>query len=486
MKLMRVRFAPSPTGFLHIGGARTAIFNYLLAKHNEGKFLLRIEDTDQARSKPEYEEEILEALKWLGLDWDEEPLHQSTRRSFHREAVDELIERGAAYRCFVPPEKAQNMKEAAMKRGEQVAFRSPDRYLTPAESEERMINGEPFAVRFMVPDEPVVYRDGVHGKVEVSPDTIEDFIIMRRDTNPTYQIAVVADDYEMGITHVIRGDDHISNTPKQILIYNALGWTPPEFAHVPLIHGQDKKRLSKRHGATAITDFREKGYLPESILSYLALLGWYPGEDKEIITREELIEKFTVEGINNHSAIFDEQKLEWMNGQFISLLPDDYLIKQLQPYLAEKILNGELPQGCGPMLPKAVSILKTRCRFPKDVIDRGDYFFKDPETILDAKAAKKRLKDPKTPEYVEELANRYEALDVFDVNTSDQVLREYAEENEIGAGKLIHPTRLAVSGQAAGPGLFELLEGLGQETVVRRLRWLAGFMREKGTPPQLD
>ncbi|HEB84536.1 MAG TPA: glutamate--tRNA ligase [Bacteroidetes bacterium] len=482
MKPVRVRFAPSPTGYLHIGGARTAIFNWLLARHFGGSFLLRIEDTDRERSKAEYEEDILDALRWLGLEWDEEPLRQSTRRSYHREVVEELIERGAAYRDFLPPGETDRLKKEAQSGGRRIAFRGPDRDLDPAESLRRAEAGEPFAVRMKVPDHAVSYVDGVHGGVRVEPDAIDDFVLMRRDGTPTYMVAVVADDFEMGITHVIRGDDHISNTPKQILLYTALGWTPPAFAHVPLILGPDKKRLSKRHGATALTEYRRRGYLPEAMLSYLALLGWSPGDDRELLSREELIEAFSIEGINNRSAVFDERKLEWMNGQFLSLLPDEEIIRVLRQPVADRVAAGILPHGSGLHLPTAVRLLKTRSRFPLEILERGSYFFKDPEEY-DPAAAKKRLKDPETPERLEGLADLYEKAENFDEATLETILREYAESLGIGGGKLIHATRIAVSGQGVGPGLFELLAALGRETVVRRMRKLADHLRRHGTPP---
>ncbi len=483
-KVIRYRFAPSPTGFLHIGGARTAVFNYLLARNQGGRFVIRIEDTDRQRSDEKYEADILDALKWLGIEWDEEILRQSSRISFYQEIVDELLERGAAYRDFMDPEEAVKMKQAAIDRGEGQAFRSPDRGMSPQQSDDRMMAGEPYAIRFKVPDEPVVFTDGVHGKVVVNPETIEDFIIQRRDGAPTYQMAVVVDDWDMGITNVVRGNDHITNTPKQILIYKALGWDVPEFAHVPLILGPDKKRLSKRHGATALTEYRDKGYLPEALFSFLAMMGWSPGDDRELLTPDELIEAFTIKGINDASAVFDEKKLEWVNGEFLSRTPDEVLFDMLKMPFAQNVARGEFPKGSATMLPVAIAQLKGRARFPMDILERGDFYFKDPET-LDPKAARKRLKDENTPAWLDELANRFEALEDWTEEALDETLRVYSEELEVGAGKLIHPTRLAVSGVGGGPSLFEMLHALGKETVMRRMRWLANLLREKGTPPQL-
>lgn len=484
MQIVRVRFAPSPTGYLHIGGARTAIFNWLYARNTGGQFLLRIEDTDRERSKQEYQDDILEALRWLGMDWDEEPLFQSSRKSFHREMCEELLDRGAAYRCFLNPEETTKIRKELERQLDSTAFRSPYRNISREESEELAAQGKPYAVRFLVPDADVIVEDAVHGPIKRRAADIEDFVILRSDGSPTYQAAVVADDYEMGITHVIRGDDHQANAAKQVLLYKALGWKPPVFAHVPLILGPDKKRLSKRHGATAVTEYRQQGFLADSLFSFLALLGWSPGDDRELMTRDELVNSFSLSGINNHSAVFDERKLEWMNGQFISMCDDEVLIDLLKQPFAQRVADGIFPPGSAKMLPTAVRLLKTRSHFPIDILDRGDYFFKDPES-LDPKAAKKRLKDEKTPDLLEELAEKYLALDEFAEESVEQALREMAEAHEIGAGKLIHPTRLAVSGQGAGPGLFELLVGLGRETVVRRLKDLARFLREKGTPPAL-
>jgi glutamyl-tRNA synthetase len=483
MTNVRVRFAPSPTGFLHIGGVRTAIFNYLYARNLGGKFLIRIEDTDKERSKVEYEEDILDALKWLGLEWDEEPLRQSTRMTRHRELVEELIESGHAFRCFVSPEKAAAIKAAEMERGGINAFRSPDRELTRQESQARADAGEPFAIRFRVPTMDVSFADHVRGTVTTPAHTIDDFIILRKDSTPTYMMAVVVDDSEMEITTVIRGADHITNTPKQVLLYDALNLPVPEFAHVPLILGPDKKRLSKRHGAAAVTEYRSKGYLADSIFSFMSTLGWSAGEDKDVYTREELVEQFDLTGINKSSAVFNEQKLEWMNSQFMSMMPDNFLQQMLRPEFARRIEDGIYPHGTGPMLAVAVRLLKTRARYPMDILDKGNYFFNDPTEIVERKAAKKRLKHEDTAVRLDEMAKRFEALESFTEETAEEALRIYIEELGENAGALIHPTRIAVSGMGSGPSLFELLVGLGNETTVRRMRTLAAHLRQHGTPP---
>jgi len=485
MSKLKFRFAPSPTGYLHIGGVRTAIFNWLLARHHGGEFLIRIEDTDKERSKPEYEADILDALQWLGLTPDETPLRQSNQLSFHKEVVEQLLERGNAFRCFLSPEEAKKIKDEAMAAGGIDAFRSPDRNLDPAEAKRRAEAGEPHAIRFKVPTGSIRFEDGVHGVIETPCNTIDDFILMRTDGSPVYMVAVVADDHEMGVNYVLRGDDHITNTPKQIMIYEALGWEVPQFAHVPLILGSDKKRLSKRHGATAVTEYRKQGYLADAVLSYMAMLGWSPGEDREKLTREELIEAFDTKGINSKSAVFDEQKLEWVNAQFISMTPDEELEKLVRPLVADKVASGEFPTGSGKMLPTAIKLLKSRAHFPVDFVEKGFYIFTEPTTIIDDKAAKKRLKDAETPLWLDELAAVYETLEVWSEETIEGSMRTFAEAKEIGFGKIIHPVRLAVTAQGAGPSLFEILMEMGRETVVRRMRWLADFLREKGTPPEL-
>jgi len=483
---LRVRFAPSPTGNLHIGGARTAIFNYLLAKRHGGQFLLRIEDTDRERSKPEYEREIIESLAWLGLKADEEPIHQSTRLENHRKAVDILLASGKAYRCFLSSEEATEMKKSAMEAGDDNAFRSPYRDIDPAVSAKKAEAGDSFAVRLKIPEGDTRYVDGVHGDVVTPNFSVEDFIIQRSDGTPTYMMAVVVDDHDMEVSYVIRGDDHITNTPKQIMIYEALGWTPPEFAHVPLILGPDKKRLSKRHGATAISEYRAKGYLPEAVVSFLTMLGWNPKDERENLTLDELVEVFDVSGINKRSAVFDEQKLEWANGEFLSRKKDEDIAGLLRNEYDRRVAEGSIPAESEKELMNAIALLKSRARFPEDILDYGFYFFRDPDTIVDKDAAKKRLKDENTPKYLEKLAERYQSLSEFTEETAEEALRSLAEEMEVGGGKLIHPTRIAVSGQGVGPSLFELLVTLGQETVVRRMRWLAQFLQDHGTPPQLE
>ncbi|MFH0764856.1 MAG: glutamate--tRNA ligase [Calditrichota bacterium] len=467
---IRVRFAPSPTGDLHVGGVRTALFNWLFARHQGGRFLLRIEDTDAVRSTPEAIQVILVGLQWLGLDWDEEPIYQSRGLTRHREAALSLLENGAAYRCFCTPEEIAAAREESTQKGEYYRY---DRYclkLSPERSKELAEAGQPFAVRLMVPEEPIVFTDGVHGQISVSGQEIDDFILLRSDGTPTYMLAVVADDIDMGITHIIRGDDHISNTPKQILIYRALNQPAPQFAHVPLILGPDKKRLSKRHGATSINAYRDAGYLPDTLVSYLGLLGWSPGDDRNDITLEELIAKFDIPGINPHSAVFDETKLRWLNGLHINRTPFHHVASQLQNSAEQALQRGDLTELPDPAQMRAAwEVFRTRLQDVRDLFGGALYAFRDPDTY-DPKMVRKHFLVEGAAERLNVMAEDFSSVEPFDISTLETAVHRRAEEWGLPTGKIVHPLRLAVSGVSAGPGLYELLAALGRETVTRRLR----------------
>jgi glutamyl-tRNA synthetase len=406
---MRVRFAPSPTGFLHVGGARTALFNWLLARRHGGVFVLRIEDTDRERSSEAMVHAILDGMTWLGLDWDEGPFHQADGIERHRADALNLLHRAAGYRCFctagqLEQRRAQHPEGPA-------AFRYDRRcaHLPPADVERRAAAGEPHAIRFLVPPGSTRWHDAVHGEIVFDNADIEDFIVLRTDGTPVYNMAVVSDDIAMGITHVVRGDDHISNTPKQILLYEALGAAIPVFAHVPMILGPDGRRLSKRHGATAIGEYRDQGFLADALVNFLALLGWSPGTDEEIFTRAELIERFGFDGINRKSAIFDTQKLEWMNGRYLAQLPAAALVPALQsalgPAAAEQPLDWWL---------RLVDLLKVRARSVPEMAEQAAPYASDLVSYDDAAVAR-HWKDPETlAPRLERLADRFAALDSFD------------------------------------------------------------------------
>jgi len=476
--MIAVRFAPSPTGYLHIGGARTAIFNWLFAKKHGGKFFLRIEDTDLLRSGEEMTRAILESLAWLGLDWEGDPVYQSQRFFIYQEYTQLLVKQGKAYRCFCAPEEIAAARERAKAEKQTFKYDGRCRHLSPPEIQQNLAAGKPFAIRFAVQSGGATFfKDEVREEVSFANETIDDFVILRSDGVPTYHLAVVVDDHEMGITHVIRGEDHISNTPKQVLLYNACGWPLPVFAHVPLILGPDKSRLSKRHGATAVGEYETKGFLPEALFNFLARLGWSPGDDREIFRREEFIQLFDLAGISKSGAVFDEKKLEWMNGQYLGAAT----VERLEP-LVEKVLRDagvavavELQNDRG-YLRRVIELLKSKVKLVTEFATQGVYFFRDPEQY-DATAAAKHWKDPKTEEYLKKFSARLADLEEFSAPTTEEALRRLAEELGVLAAKLIHPTRLAITGFSVGPGLFETMALLGKDRVVARLQKVAKMLK---------
>ena len=473
---VRVRFAPSPTGDLHVGGVRTALFNYLFARHNGGKFLLRIEDTDKRRSTEEAIQIILDGMKWIGLEHDEEIVYQASRIERHTEAALQLLESGAAYPAFETPEQLAAKRDEAQVTKTGYLYDRASLKLSPDEVKTRMDRGDPYVVRLFVPPDDIAFDDGVHGEIKVSGGEIEDFIILRSDGTPTYMLAVVVDDADMGITHVIRGDDHISNTPKQILLYRALGLTEPKFSHVPLILGTDRRKLSKRHGVTSIMGYRDAGYLPQTLVNYLGLLGWSPGDDRNEITMDELIEFFSIGGIQSSSAAFDEAKLLWLNGICISKLSYNDVASDLDEFADLAVTNGTLhSKPSAEQIRTAWELLNNRIHLTSDLFDVGRYMFRDPEEY-DPKGMRKNFK-PGIDDRIEVLANDFGNLNRWDADSIEEVVRERSTMWEISAGKLIHPLRLAASGVTGGPSLFDMLAALGRETVVRRIGNCVEFVR---------
>jgi glutamyl-tRNA synthetase len=473
---VRVRFAPSPTGYLHIGGARTAIFNWLFARHHYGKFLLRIEDTDFARSEQKMVQAIYDGLSWLGLDWDEEPIFQSTRLEKYRYIAQHLLENNQAYYCYCSQEKlAERRKKLGEKDDRAYRYDGHCRNLEEGERKKLEAGGLPKVVRFKVEPGKTIYHDEVHGSLTIDNSEIDDFIITRSDGIPTYNFAVVVDDHDMKISHVIRGDDHLSNTPKQVILYQAFGWQQPKFVHVPLILGSDKKRLSKRHGATSVSEYKAAGYLREAMLNFLSLLGWSPGDDREIMTRKKLIEKFSLKGIAKKSAVFDEAKLIWMNGHYINLMSDDEILQKILPILKERQLL-EAGKLSDVYLQRVISLLKPKIKKISDFVNLGLYFFRDPDQF-DQGAVNKYWEENAVVDRLKEVSKRISTLDTFDTITVENTIRNLAEELGIAAAKLIHPIRLALTGVSVGPGLFELMEALGKEVVLSRIakaiNWLS-------------
>lgn len=475
--MVRVRFAPSPTGYLHIGGARTALFNWLYARRHGGAFILRIEDTDAGRSSWEMVSGIVEGLRWLGLDWDEgpdvggphAPYFQSERLEGYRKMAERLVAAGGAYYCYCSPETLNAKRQEAEARGAGLIYDRACRSLSPAEIASRENAGAPRAVRALVPPGQTTFQDLVHGPIVFDNVHIEDFVILRSDGQPTYHLSVVADDIQMAISHVVRGDDHISNTPKQLLLYRALGQAPPAFAHVPLILGPDKKRLSKRHGATSVTEYSRQGYLPEAMVNFLALLGWSPGDDRELFTREELIAAFALDGISGGNAVLNVEKLDWINGQHIIRLGSDALADRLEPWVrAEGLWDEAFSSHRRSWFLQLVELFRTRLKRLSSFAEEARPYLSDTVTF-DETAARKHLFKAELAEPLAALSRAFDAAESFDCRGLETTLRAVADEQGIKAGTLIHATRVAVTGRAVSPGLFEILELLGRERTLSRL-----------------
>jgi len=475
----RVRFAPSPTGYLHVGGARTALFNWLFARHEGGTLLLRIEDTDVERNKPELVDGILDGLKWLGVEWDEGPYFQSKRLEMYREAAERVLASGAGFACYCKGasyaggDAAEDHEgegdDEGLKAAKQAAC--PCRDLTDADRAAKEKDGIPRAIRFRTPRTGVTkFEDAVFGPRELQNADIEDFVLLRSNGMPTYQLSVVVDDIDMRITHVIRGADHLSNTPKQVLIYCALGAEPPVFAHVPLILGPDRTRLSKRHGATSVGSYADEGFLPEAFRNFLALLGWSAGGDSEYLRTNELIERFSLSGVSRTNAIFDRAKLEWFNTQYLQKPPVEDLLPAVEAELKRAgIWN---PAWAGPereWFAHAVDLIRPRTRFITDFSGWARAFFSD-DFEWEAAAREKFWKDERLPQLLAKLADVLEALSEWNHDSSDAALRKLAEAEGVKAGLLINATRVAIVGRAVAPPLFETMVALGQERVVTRIR----------------
>ena len=480
---MRLRFAPSPTGHLHVGGARTALFNWLLARRGGGEFVLRIEDTDRDRSRPEHVDAILNGLKWLGIDWDEGPYFQAAGVERHRADALRLLDEGRAYRDFTPREDFERARDAAVAAGKGAVTRLSRELagrVSAAEGARRAAAGEPFAVRFLVPDGETSWRDLVHGNMRFANTEIDDFVILRGDGTPTYNLAVVSDDADTAITHVLRGDDHLSNTPKQILLYEALGRPVPEFGHLPMILGPDGKRLSKRHGARAVDAFRAEGVLPEAMVNFLALLGWSPGTDEELLSRDDLVERFSLERVLKKGAVFDPAKLFWMNGRHIAGMEAGELVAALVDALVREGVAREDIELGDEALTRMVVALAPRSRTFVEMARLARPYI-GPVREYDAKAARKSwYRDPAGAVAVlEAVGDRLEAVR-WDEGALEDALRGLAGELGVGAGKVFQPLRLALTGSGASPGIFDVLLILGRERSLRRVGRAVGRIAEGG------
>ncbi len=464
----RVRFAPSPTGYLHVGGARTALFNWLFARQTGGTFILRIEDTDFERSSEDMVQGILDGMRWLGLEWDEGPFFQSRRLPLYQATAEKLRLSGHAYPCFCTKEELEQRRAQAVAAGRPPMYDRRCRSIAPSLARERVESGEPAALRFAVPDGGVTaFDDAVFGRVEFANAELEDFVLLRSDGVPTYHLSVVADDLDMRLTHIIRGADHISNTPKQVLQYQALGEPLPVFAHLPLILGPDKSRLSKRHGATSVLAYQDMGIVPEAFRNFLALLGWTPGNTgQEIFSSEELIALFSLDGISRSNAVFDNDKLAWFNTEWIRR----YSPERLLPLIEEEWVRAGLhPDRSREEILSTIALLQARARSLKDFAHAFRGYFSD-DYEFDTAAVAKFLSDDRSRALLVELGDRYQLLDEFTEAAAEQVLRSFAEEKGIKAGVLINGSRVALTGQGVAPSLFAVMTALGKDRVVKRLQ----------------
>lgn len=485
MDEVRVRFAPSPTGYLHIGGARTALFNWLYAKRNGGKLVLRIEDTDTERLKEDSVSQILTSLKWLGLQWDEGPevggsvgpYYQSERKELYTKYCQQLLDEGKAYYCFCTSEALEAAREKQRAAKQPFRYERTCRDIPKEEALARIAAGEKPSVRIKIPKEgKLIVHDMIHGDVSFDMAQYDDFVIMKSNGMPTYNFAVVIDDHLMRISHVLRAEEHLSNTPKQVLIYEAFGFEVPQFGHMPMILAPDRSKLSKRHGATSVEEFRAQGYVHQAIVNYLTLLGWAPNSEEEIFTLEDTIGQFDFSKMSKKAAIYDTKKLTWMNGQYLSTLPLEELLPEAEVFFLKAGLFDEAwLQGHRDYFAKLVDVVRVRVKTLQEVADAADYFFKDVENY-DEKGVSKHF----TLEAVDLLTKcveRLEELPVFDLASTEAVYNKLSEETGLSLGKVIHPTRLALTGRTVSPGLFDVMVLLGKEKTIARLQKAIAFIK---------
>ena len=477
---IRVRFAPSPTGYLHIGGARTALFNWLYARHHKGTFILRIEDTDQVRSTEEAVNVILEGMKWLGLDWDEGPgkggkygpYYQMQRLNLYQEYTQKLLKDKKAYRCYCTREELAERREKQVREGKNPKYDGHCLDLSEDERKKYEAEDRKPVIRLKIPAKNIVFDDLLRGEVAFDGELLSDFVIVKSDGIPTYNYAVVIDDALMKITNIMRGDDHISNTPKQILIYEALGFTIPKFAHIPMIMGSDQTRLSKRHGATSVMEYKKMGYIPEAVVNYITHLGWSSGGEREIFTKEELIKEFSLDKISKHAAVFSMEKLNWFNSEYLKNMSIDSLTKMLLPFLEEaNYIENEksLSPEKNEYIKEVVKLMQGRIKNFSQFIAYADYFFID-KIDIEPQAFDSVLSKEGVADILQALKEKLSVLKCWEEESIENAVREVASSLQIKGGQIIHPTRVALSGKKIGPGLFEIMLLLGKEKIVKRLK----------------
>ena len=455
---VKVRFAPSPTGELHLGGARTALFNWLFAKHNKGKFFLRIEDTDTLRSKEKYTKQILDSLSWLGFEWDDPIIYQSERNSQYKLYLKKLLDSNQVYRCFCSRNDLDESRNAG-----DYKYSGKCRNLSKQDVKEKLNQGINFTYRIFIPDGKTDYNDLVYGQITVDNNEIDDFIIVRSDGSPTYNFTAVADDHDMSISHVIRGEDHLANTPKQIILYKSLGYDIPTFAHLPLILGPDRKRLSKRHGAPGIQYYRDQGYFPIVLINHLALLGWNLGNEEEIFSINNLIENFDLSDIHKKGAVWDKKKLQWISGQHLKNMSTDEIMNSIRSIDEEWGKGHEIS-----FLITIIEMLKVRAKSLNDFIVQSELFFKDPKKYNKV-GLSKCWKDDSTNMIVESLLARINTIDDWRKEEIDKALKLFADQNQLAMGKITMPIRMAVLGSLSGPSVIEILSLIGKKTTIHRL-----------------
>lgn len=465
---IKTRFAPSPTGYLHVGGARTALYSWLFARNHGGEFVLRIEDTDLERSTPEAIEAIMDGMNWLSLEWDEGPYYQTKRFDRYNAVIDQMLEEGTAYKCYCSKERLEALREEQMAKGEKPRYDGRCRH-----SHEHHADDEPCVVRFANPQEgSVVFDDQIRGPIEFSNQELDDLIIRRTDGSPTYNFCVVVDDWDMEITHVIRGEDHINNTPRQINILKALKAPVPVYAHVSMINGDDGKKLSKRHGAVSVMQYRDDGYLPEALLNYLVRLGWSHG-DQEIFTREEMIKYFTLNAVSKSASAFNTDKLLWLNHHYINALPPEYVATHLQWHIEQENIDTRN----GPQLADLVKLLGERCKTLKEMAQSCRYFYED-FAEFDADAAKKHLR-PVARQPLEVVRDKLAAITDWTAENVHHAIQATADELEVGMGKVGMPLRVAVTGEGQSPALDVTVHAIGKTRSIERINKALDFIAER-------
>lgn len=492
MSQVRVRFAPSPTGNLHVGGARTALFNWLFARNQGGTFVLRIDDTDTERSTKAALDQILSSMRWLGLSWDEGPdvggphgpYRQTERMEFYQQAANVLIERGLVYKCFCTPEELALQREEARRTGRAIAYDGRCAHLTEAKQAALEASGRKAALRLKVDRKgSVTLDDVIRGEVTFQREVLEDLVIMKSNGLPTYNFACVVDDHQMGISHVIRAEEHLSNTPKQVVIYNALGYELPVFAHVSMILAPDRSKLSKRHGATSVEEYRDEGFLPEALINYLALLGWSPGGEEEYLELQEMVNRFSLERVSKNPAIYDQKKIIWMNGHYLAQADLDRVARLCVPFFVDQgLLPADPDEKDLAREKELVGLVRDRVKTLKEVADASTYFYHD-DFEYDSKGTAKHFSAPDRALLLGRVRDTLARLEEFSVEKIETALRALADELNIKAANIIHPLRLALTGRTMGPGLFEITAALGREACLKRLERAVEYINSNLTKP---